>query len=73
MSSELTLVLSRGIIHFEMFMTELEKLGAQHRVLKPWMEIGLCWATKYYIQMDDTDVYVVMMCKFDLITALPLT
>jgi hypothetical protein len=54
-------------------MTKLEKLRAQHRVLKPWMEIGLCWATKYYIQMDDTDIYVVTMCKFDLITAPPLT
>jgi hypothetical protein len=46
-----------------MFMTELEKLGEQHKVLRPWTEIGLRWATKYYIRMDDTDVYVIAMCK----------
>ena len=28
------------------------------------MEIGLHWATKYYIKMDDTDVYIITMCKF---------
>jgi hypothetical protein len=63
MSSESTPVLSRAIVHFEMFMTELESLGEQHRVLRPWTEIALRWAKKYYIRMDDTDVYVVSMCK----------
>ncbi|KAF8264712.1 hypothetical protein EI94DRAFT_1543448, partial [Lactarius quietus] len=61
MSSESTPVLSHAIISFKMFMTELEELGEQHKILKPWMKIGLHWATKYYIRMNDTDVYVMMM------------
>ena len=63
MSSEATPVLSRAIIYFEMLMTEWEKMGEQHKELKPWTDIGLHWAMKYYIQMDDTDAYVVTMCK----------
>lgn len=63
MSSEATPVLSRAIIYFEMLMTEWEKMGEQHKELKPWTDIGLRWATKYYIQMDDTDAYIVTMCK----------
>jgi hypothetical protein len=65
MSSESMPVLSRAIINFEMFMTEWEKLGKQHRILRPWTQIGLRWATKYYIRMDDTEVYVISMCKFE--------
>jgi hypothetical protein len=64
MSSESTPVLSRAIIKFEKFMTELERLGHDHPVLKPWTDIGVHWATKYYIRMDDTKAYVVSMCKF---------
>ena len=64
MSYESTPVLLRAISDFEMFMTEWEKLGAQHEILKFWMEIGLDWAKKYYIRMDETDAYVVTMCKF---------
>jgi hypothetical protein len=62
-SSESTPVLSRTIIDFEKFMTEWEKLGDKHEILKPWTDIGLRWATKYYIRMDDTDAYVLTMCK----------
>ena len=29
-------------------MTKWEKLGEQHRTLKPWTDIGVKWATKYY-------------------------
>ncbi|KAF8489262.1 hypothetical protein F5888DRAFT_1808916 [Russula emetica] len=61
MLSESTPVLSRAISSSEMFMTEWEKLGEQHEMLRPWMEIGLRWAKKYYIRMDDTDAYVVTM------------
>ncbi|KAF8502327.1 hypothetical protein F5888DRAFT_1581725, partial [Russula emetica] len=61
MSSESTPVLSRAISSFEMFMTEWEKLREQHEMLRPWTEIGLQWAKKYYIRMDDTDAYVVTM------------
>jgi hypothetical protein len=64
MSSKSTLVLSHAIAHFELFMTELETLGEQHDVLKPWMEVGLRWATKYYIRMDKMEAYVVTMCTF---------
>jgi hypothetical protein len=63
MSSESTPVLSRAISSFEMFMTEWEKLGKKFPELRPWIDIGLKWATKYYIRMDDTDAYVVTMCK----------
>jgi hypothetical protein len=63
MSTETTPILSHAIITFEMFMTEWEKLAAQHAVLKPWIKIGLQWATKYYVRMDDTEAYVVTMCK----------
>lgn len=63
MSSESMPVLSRAIIYLEMFMTELEKLGDEHKILKPWTEVALRWAKKYYTRMDDTDVYVVCMCN----------
>lgn len=71
MSSESTPVLSHAIIEFEKFMTELERLGDAEPFLKPWTDIGVRWATKYYIRMDDTEAYVVSMCKF-LIDELPL-
>ncbi|KAI9456111.1 hypothetical protein BJY52DRAFT_1224346 [Lactarius psammicola] len=60
-SSELMPVLSHAIANFKMLMTKWEKLGKQHKILTPWTEISLHWATKYYIRMDDTDVYVVTM------------
>jgi len=47
-----------------MFMTEWENLGREHKILKFWTEIGLKWAKKYYVRMDETDAYVVAMCKF---------
>ena len=47
---------------FELFMIEWEKLEKQHQILRPWMEIGLQWAKKYYTQMDDTDAYILTMC-----------
>jgi hypothetical protein len=63
MSSESTPVLSRAIGEFEEFMTALEVAGEHHPILKPWTDIGLKWATKYYIRMDDTKAYVVTMRK----------
>lgn len=63
MSFESTPVLSRAISSFEMFMTEWERVGSQHEELRLWTEIGLRWAKKYYIRMDDTDAYVVTMCQ----------
>src|SRR6267378_1888480 len=73
MSSETTPILSRAIPDFEMFMTEWERLGADCPELKFWMEIGLRWAKKYYVKMDETDAYVVAMCKFHTGYGTPLT
>ena len=56
-------VLLHAIIKFKRFMTELEGLGERYLILKPWMDIGVHWATKYYIQMDDTKAYIIAMCK----------
>jgi len=44
-------------------MTEWEILGKKYAILKPWTDIGMRWATKYYIRMDDTEAYVLTMCK----------
>ena len=45
-------------------MTEWETLRSDYKTLELWTEIGLKWAKKYYVQMDETDAYVVTMCKF---------
>lgn len=73
MSSESMPVLSRAISEFEMLMTQWETLGACHNVLKFWTEVGLDWAKKYYVRMDDTDAYVVTMCKFYMLYGTALT
>ena len=44
-------------------MTNWESLGEKFDELRPWTDVGLKWAKKYYIRMDDTDTYVVTMCK----------
>jgi hypothetical protein len=73
LSSDSTPVLSRAIIYFEKFMTKWEKLGEQYPTLKPWTDIGVDWATRYYVRMDQTNVYVITMCKsFIDILLLPL-
>jgi hypothetical protein len=66
MSSESMPVLSRAISSFELFMTGWERLAKDFPILKPWIDIGMEWAKKYYIRMDDTDVYVITMCKFSI-------
>jgi hypothetical protein len=63
MSSETTPILSRAIPDFEIFMTQWERFGSVYPVLKFWIDIGLHWAKKYYNRMNDTDAYVVAMCK----------
>jgi hypothetical protein len=65
-------VLSTTIINFETFMTDWEKLEDAHKILKPWTDIGLHWAVKYYGRMDHTEAYVLAMCKttYSLLTAL---
>ena len=62
-SAETTPTLSRAIINFEEFMSSWERLGQDHVLIKFWTTIGLRWATKYYIRMDNTEAYVLAMCK----------
>lgn len=44
-------------------MTRWEKLRTKYPELKPWVDVGLEWAEKYYDRMDDTDAYVIAMCE----------
>jgi len=44
-------------------MMDWEKVGKQHPLLKPWTDVGIQWATKYYKRMDDTKAYIITMCK----------
>jgi hypothetical protein len=34
--------------------------------MKPWMDIGLEWATKYYQCMDNICAYIIAMCVLSL-------
>ena len=63
MSSETNPVLAGSIPAFEMFMTSWEYLAGKHPRLKPWIDIGLKWATTYYSRMDLTKAYIISMCK----------
>jgi hypothetical protein len=63
MSSNANLILSGSIPAFEMFMTVWEKLAKHHPRLKPWIDVGLKWATIYYAQMDLTKAYIMTMGK----------
>ena len=45
-------------------MTLWETTSKKHEILRPWTDVGLEWAAKYYVRMDDTDAYVLAMCKF---------
>jgi hypothetical protein len=63
MSAESMPVLSGAVPSFEIFMTRWEKLHDTCPVLRPWIDVGLKWANKYYKRMDDTDAYVVAMCE----------
>jgi hypothetical protein len=61
MSGESTPILSNTIPAFELFMTSWEQLAAKHPRLKPWIEIGLAYATTYYAHMDHTSSYIIAM------------
>ena len=61
MSREETPVLAGTLPAFEMFMTTWELLGEKHVRLKPFIDIGLEWARKYYCRMDQTRAYIVTM------------
>jgi hypothetical protein len=64
MSAESMPVLSSAVAIFEVFMSEWEDLGEAHGKLKPWINVGLNWAKKYYNLMDHTDAYIVTMGEF---------
>jgi hypothetical protein len=61
MSQEKTPILSGSIPAFETFMWEWEVLAEKHPCLKPWIDVGLEWATEYYTRMDRTDAYIIAM------------
>lgn len=64
MSSESMPVLSSAVAIFELFMSGWERLRKKEPHLKPWIDIGLKWAKKYYRIMDHTDAYVVTLSQF---------
>jgi hypothetical protein len=64
LSNDQTPVLAGVIPAFEIFLTKWEKLAVAKPHLKPWIDEGLLWATKYYRRFDSCDAYVIAMCKF---------
>jgi hypothetical protein len=64
MSSESTPILSGTIPAIEMFMLQWEKLRTCKPLLKPWIDEGLKWATKYYNRMDSSKAYAIPMCEY---------
>ncbi|KAF8833496.1 hypothetical protein BDN67DRAFT_916852, partial [Paxillus ammoniavirescens] len=76
MSSESLPRLGSAVPCFELFMSAWEMLGATHPHVKPWMDVGLEWATKYYQCMDNTRTYIIAMCALSfhprIVTALGL-
>jgi hypothetical protein len=64
MSAESMPVLSSAVAIFEVFMSAWERLRQTDSSLKPWIDIGLKWAKKYYRTMDETDAYIVTLSKF---------
>jgi hypothetical protein len=63
MSGNANPILSGSIPAFEMFMTAWEQLAEHHPRLKPWIDVGLGWATTYYARMDLTKAYIISMGK----------
>ena len=63
MSGKSMPVLLGAVPSFKIFMTQWEKLHTIYLKLKPWVNIGLEWAKKYYNCMNNTDMYVVVMCE----------
>ncbi|KAF8834807.1 hypothetical protein BDN67DRAFT_914167, partial [Paxillus ammoniavirescens] len=61
MSSESLPCLGSTVPCFELFMSAWEMLGATHPRVKPWTDVGLEWATKYYQRMDNTRAYIIAM------------
>ncbi|KAG2074840.1 hypothetical protein BDR04DRAFT_1007018 [Suillus decipiens] len=62
-SSESMPRLGSAVPCFELFMTAWESLTTKFPQLHPSIDVGLEWAKSYYIHMDLTDTYVIVMCK----------
>jgi len=62
MSSEQFPRLGRAVPTFELVMTAWENLANGTPRLQPYLSVGLEWAKKYYVRMDNTRAYIVAMC-----------
>ncbi|KAG5649092.1 hypothetical protein H0H81_006365 [Sphagnurus paluster] len=58
---EKTPTLSSVIPQFELFMMSLEELRKATPSLKEITDVGILWATKYYLRMDNSRAYAVAM------------
>jgi hypothetical protein len=38
-------------------------MGMKNPRIAPWIDVGLKWVTQYNKHMDDTQAYVIAMCK----------
>ena len=56
-------VLAYAIPAFEMFMTKWEKLADQNPQLEQFIKEGLRFAYIHYKKMDQTQAYIICMCK----------
>jgi hypothetical protein len=64
MSREKTPVLSGSIPAFEMMMGAWTKLTMSQPKLKPFIDVALSWAEKYYAKTHRTKAYIIAMCTF---------
>src|SRR5260370_17117962 len=62
MSAKSMPVLSGAVPSFKIFMSQWEKLRTKYPALKPWVNVSLKWAERYYTHIDNTNAYVVTMC-----------
>ena len=63
MSREKTPVLSGSIPAFEMMIAAWTKLSSTQPRLKPFIDVALLWAVKYYAKTHHTKAYIIAMCK----------
>jgi hypothetical protein len=66
LSSERLPTLCKYLITFERFLVVWEKVrdDPNHPHLRPFTEVGLDWAGKYYERMGDSKAYVIAMGMF---------
>jgi len=63
MLKEKTPVLSGSIPALKMMIAAWMKLSATQLRLKPFIDIALSWAEKYYTKTHRTKAYIIVMCK----------